>query len=242
MIFKGMWLLGMVILSCAKQDSYRFKMDAAYVNILNWDVYRVRKKRVLEGIVYALISFVLPDHTATVWFCVSWILILRDELRCYRNLRRQRSQLHYEFPIWLRYVQCYLQTNTVYQALRLSYECAPPLLQEHLQHLLEVLESDPYQMQAYESFMEMYEHEEIRKMMIHLYRYNFTGNQDSQIQLQYQIEASAKWLETSREEALSQRLHQNQWMGALPLLSVTFLFIILMFQVMVGVMEGGWML
>lgn len=216
------------------------KYDGILQKYLDIDMTSIRIKRSKELFIFGILGLFIPNQFYWIWLIVLIVVGSRSEIK-FRNLyKNMENQLNYDFPIWIRFVQSNLQNNTVYQSLLLSKEYASILLKPNLEILIERIERNPNEISYYEGFMEEFSNYEIKKMMIHLYRYNYVGVSESIMQLQSQIQASNTWIEKTRVSLFERQREWYKWLSSVPMLAVTFLFIIMMFQVMVTVMEGGW--
>jgi hypothetical protein len=149
------------------------------------------------------------------------------------------QQLKYEFPIWLRQLQILLQNNTVVVSLEKSSNLAPQLIQSHLDDFIVKLKNNPQDLTSYMYFLKNYECIEIERAMKLLFRYNSVGKEDSMRQLNRMIQTTAKWLREQRLNAQSSKNQMKQWWGMLPLFGVTIVFITMMIQTFMTLMERG---
>lgn len=209
---------------------------------LEIDLDRIQRTRKIELIIYSFIGVFIPSAYFIMWTIVCVFLSLRTIFKINKLLQSLKDDLNYQFPIWIRFVQSNLQNNTVYQSLYLSLDNCSHLLKGYVKKLIQEVENNPLQINHYETFMEEFDNYEIKKMMMHLYRYNFIGTSESTHQLQSQITASNQWIEETRQQLFNKYREWYKWLVILPMISVTFLFILLMFQVMVSILEGGWSL
>ena len=165
----------------------------------------------------------------------------KEYLKLKKRKKRLQEQLSYEFPIWMRSVQTHLQSNTVVGSLRLSLAEAPLILEKPLDSLLMALAYRPNDLIIYESFMEDYENLELNKMMKSMYRFSQMGRLDSQIHLDRMIEHTADLMNEMRASKQKNLLEGFSFLGILPVVLVSFYFVLMMFLVMVTMIEGGWM-
>ena len=165
----------------------------------------------------------------------------KEYFKLKKRKKRLQEQLSYEFPIWMRSVQTHLQSNTVVGSLRLSLAEAPLILAKPLDSLLMALAYRPNDLIIYESFMEDYENLELNKMMKSMYRFSQMGRLDSQIHLDRMIEHTADLMNEMRASKQKNLLEGFSFLGILPVVLVSFYFVLMMFLVMVTMIEGGWM-
>lgn len=70
-----------------------------------------------------------------------------------------------------------------------------------------------------------------------LYRYNRVGSQDATRQLSRLIQATTKWLRDQRFNQQSTTISLVGWWGMLPLLGVGGLFLVMMVQTIMTLLE-----
>lgn len=156
-----------------------------------------------------------------------------------RKKHERRKMLRFYFPIWLRQLQILLQHNNVVTALTLSTNTAPLLIREDVKKLVERLQVDS---QSYSSFLLFLDEDnmiEISRVMKVLYRCQHLGHQDAYGQLQRMIESTGVWLHEERIKREEGRAMFVQWWGMLPLLMVSILYMVMMFQIVVGILGKG---
>lgn len=151
--------------------------------------------------------------------------------------KHQRQRIQYLFPIWLRQLQVLLQENTVLNAIEISIETAPIMLRVELQNLVTALKEENHNKEVYQAFMNHFKMFEIHRAMKLLYRFQMVGSQDSQYQFDQMIAMTSKWLRKQRFNHQENSLQINQWIGMVPLIGVTLIFMVLMFMVMIQMLE-----
>ena len=87
--------------------------------------------------------------------------------------------------------------------------------------------------------MKDYDLIEIQRSMKWLYRYQNFGYKDAYSQFNRMLMSTSKWLRQSRIEQKQSSIQVYQWMGMLPLLGVTFVFISAMMSVVISLFERG---
>jgi len=153
-------------------------------------------------------------------------------LRMRLQTRKLKSQIRYQFPIYLRQIQVLLQNNTVVTSIERSLVYAPSLFQEEVAHLAEELRERPQDLDPYLDFLSFYELPEIARAMKLLYRYNTVGQADSYHQLNRMIQSTSKWLREERVSRKQSTLLVYQWWGMVPLFGVTLLFLSVMMNIL----------
>ncbi|HAM64103.1 MAG: hypothetical protein A2Y20_02025 [Firmicutes bacterium GWF2_51_9] len=170
------------------------------------------------------------------------LLVYRYEspyLKLKTSTRKLKSQIRYQFPIYLRQIQVLLQNNTVVTAIERSLVYAPSLFQEEVSHLAAQLRERPQDLDPYLDFLSFYELPEIARAMKLLYRYNTVGQADSYHQLNRMIQSTSKWLRDERISRRQSSLLAYQWWGMVPLLGVTLLFLTVMMNILMTMFGKG---
>lgn len=161
-------------------------------------------------------------------------------LKISRDVKILAEKVSYEFPIWLRQIQCLLQSNTVMNSIETSIERAPQLMKTYLEDLVIDLKEDPSNYIFYQQFMSAYSIWGVQNAMQHLYRYNFVSQDEAYQQLMILNVSTTSWLKKSRAKKYKAYTDRHAYLAFLPMLAVTFLFIVLMALVMQGMFEGRW--
>jgi len=152
-------------------------------------------------------------------------------------VKRQTDLIRYQFPIYLRQLQILMQNNTVVRAIELSIPQAPPYLRTELAALHQRLLSEPQKLSSYTSFMDRIDQNEIERAMKWLYRFENTGQKDAGRQFNRMIASTSKWLRQERQYAKQKRLMLSQWLGMVPLIGVTLVFLSAMMSVLMTMFE-----
>lgn len=156
--------------------------------------------------------------------------------------KKEIAKLKYDFPIWLRQLQILLQNNNVLHALEISEATAPLIMKQDLHELIEQVRMNATSSEPYYNFMKEYGVYEINRAMKLLYRYHMTGADDSYYQFQRMLEATRKWLRQERLDKRNNLISMMNWVGLIPLLGATVMFMVLMAMVLQELMKGGFML
>lgn len=181
------------------------------------------------------------------WFSALWMdgVMIVAILVVYHwpmmTLKRQASAhlalIRYQFPIYLRQLQILLQNNTVVKAIELSIPEAPRFLRHDLSLLSARLIQDPLTLSHYTEFMAYTGIVEIERAMKWLYRFENSGQSDAGRQFNRMIASTAKWLRQERQQAKQHRLLLSQWLGMVPLIGVTLVFLSVMMNVLMSLFE-----
>ncbi len=151
----------------------------------------------------------------------------------------QINQVRYQFPIYLRQLQVLLQNNTVVKTIELSIEYVPDVMRKDILLLHQNLKEDPVNINHYLACMNQFNLPEIQRAMKWLYRYQSIGYQDATRQFNRMITSTSKWLRQSRLEHKAASVQVYQWLGLLPLVGVTLVFLSAMMSVALSLFERG---
>lgn len=155
------------------------------------------------------------------------------------SYQKKVTQVRYLFPIYLRQLQVLLQNNTVVKAIEASIESVPSLFRTDIQNLYHSLREDPLCLETYLNCMSRYRLPEIQRAMKWLYRYQSIGQDDAYRQFNRMIGSTSKWLRQTRLESKSESIQIYQWLGMLPLLGVTLVFLSAMMSLSLSFFERG---
>ncbi len=205
--------------------------------------YRMAKRwdRTVKSMPILMLS-VFFKNQLLIQLILVCILIYRyesDYLSLRAKTRRLKSQIRYQFPIYLRQIQVLLQNNTVVTTIDLSQHYAPSLFRAEVAYFVEQLRQRPQDINPYLDFLSFYQLPEIARAMKLLYRYNTVGQADSYHQLNRMIQSTSKWL---REERISRKTNAQaayQWWGMVPLFGVTLLFLSVMMNILMTMFGKG---
>ncbi len=204
-----------------------------------WNKKRYRNVKLLRWMI--LLTLVLPNTLLitllTILICIFsyWLPVLKLK----RKAQIKIVSIRYQFPIYLRQIQVLLQNNTVVKSIELSLDYVPVVLYQDIKNLHEKIKIDPLNMNHYINCMKQYDLPEIQRSMKWLYRYQNFGYQDANHQFNRMLVSTSKWLRKSRIEKKNESIQVYQWMGMLPLVGVTFVFISAMMSVVISLFERG---
>lgn len=97
--------------------------------------------------------------------------------------KRIANEVLMAFPVWLRELSLYLQTENVYNAMRKSSDNCSYVLREELSKTLKKIEQDPNNMASYCTFFEGYKMPEIQSVFTMLYSMTELGSEDADEQI-----------------------------------------------------------
>ena len=209
--------------------------------LMDYDLVKLFRLRLVFLYIFLPLIILSSSYLRLFLLVCLCLFYKRDYLKLKKRKKRLQQQLSYEFPIWMRSVQTHLQSNTVVGSLRLSLDEAPEILYYPLESLLLALDYRPNDLSIYESFMSDYENLELNKMMKSMFRFSQMGRLDSQIHLDRMIEHTADLMNEMRVSKQKNLLEGFSFLGILPVILVSFYFVLMMFLVMVSMIEGGWM-
>lgn len=213
--------------------------DFIHADPLSFCIKRLRKSKL---ILLALCVWWKLDYA--IWYFIVimtlWIILYKlDYLKLKSQAKKRMNQLKFQFPIWLRQLQILLQINTVEKSLELSYEQAPALIKDELLILIEAIKQDALHLSPYLNFLKAYHLSEIERAMKLLYRYNSVGKEDAYVQFNRMIQTTTKWLRSERQQRNESKLMAFQWIGMIPLIGVTILFMAIMFEILMKMFQNG---
>lgn len=205
----------------------------------SWNMNRYKYVKRVRWIVLLVCIYPNPFPIAllTLLFCI--FVYQLPHLKLKRKAQLKIVSIRYQFPIYLRQIQVLLQNNTVVKSIELSLDYVPVVLYQDIKNLHDLIKIDPLNMNHYINCMKQYDLPEIQRSMKWLYRYQNFGYQDANHQFNRMLVSTSKWLRKSRIEKKNESIQVYQWMGMLPLVGVTFVFISAMMSVVISLFERG---
>lgn len=227
-------------LSRIKNDRIR-KIEHILNIELNNDWF-IRRYKTICILRYFLLTILFYDNKLIIvglTFLACLLAYFLPILILERKARIKIKSIRYHFPIYLRQIQVLLQNNTVVKSIELSLEYVPDILRDDIVKLNDKLRLEPNNMSHYVNCMKQYNLVEIQRSMKWLYRYQNFGYIDAYSQFNRMLISTSKWLRQSRIENKNDSIQVYQWMGMLPLIGVTFVFISAMMSVVISLFERG---
>lgn len=227
-------------LSRIKNDRIR-KIEHILNIELNNDWF-IRRYKTICILRYFLLTILFYDNKLIIVglnFLACLLVYFLPILILERKARIKIKSIRYHFPIYLRQIQVLLQNNTVVKSIELSLEYVPDILRDDIVKLNDKLKLEPNNMSHYVNCMKQYNLVEIQRSMKWLYRYQNFGYVDAYSQFNRMLISTSKWLRQSRIENKNDSIQVYQWMGMLPLIGVTFVFISAMMSVVISLFERG---
>lgn len=210
------------------------------LRILNQDHASFTRQRFIFVMIALILAFIIAFVNRYLSIALVLMAFKYPYFKMNKRVKALSEKVTYEFPIWLRQIQCLLQSNTVMNSMEESIERSPKLMKSYLKDLVIKLKEDPSNYEYYQSFMESYDIWGIQNAMQHLYRYNFVNQSEAFQQLMILNESTTAWLKDGRAKKYKTYIDSHTYLAFLPMLSVTFLFFVLMALVMQGMFEGRW--
>lgn len=156
---------------------------------------------------------------------------------CLRNVTKEIKKV---FPIWLRNLILYLETDNVHVAVRNSYDTCPAILKPEVENFLDNLDKDPVSMRPYLNFLATYQVPELKLAVHYLYSVATFGAGESTNQLDYLIKQNSKLEITEERIRNDDSLTGFSLMILLPMLIAVFklmLDLILFLSLFMGQMQ-----
>ncbi len=160
-------------------------------------------------------------------------------LKIKKEYTESLALVRYQFPIWLRQIQILLHNNNVINSLIISKEFAPDIIKKDLEELIFILNKSPNNVNAFSAFMDQFNISEINRAMKLLYRCYIVDKNESSKQLNRLIATTTKWIRQERLERQEDRLSFYEWVGIVPLLGVTFIFLLMMASLLANIFGKG---
>ncbi len=201
-----------------------------------WMLERIQR---LKHLRYAILLVTFDIRFAYLVLFV-WIFVYKSPyLRLKHQARKHIQLVRYQFPIYLRQLQILLQNNTVVNAVEQSLAYVPEVLKDDIHVFHSALLEDSRSLSTYITQMQAYQLPEITRAFKWLYRYQSIGSQDAYRQFNRMILSTSKWLRQARIHQKQNAVGIYQWMGMLPLVGVTVVFISAMLSVALTLFERG---
>jgi hypothetical protein len=243
LLILGLWiLLDKKIEELLSKKSLKLKQIEQILRVdLNIDWSHKRYLRVKYCRWFIILILISENVSHIIFFTIFICLMVYvfPYLKLKQQANRRIQSVRYHFPIYLRQVQVLLQNNTVVKSIELSLDYVPDVLFEDINLLNENIKTDSLNINHYLNCMKQYNLPEIQRSMKWLYRYQNFGYQDAYHQFNRMLVSTSKWLRQARIEKKNESIQVYQWMGMLPLVGVTFVFISAMMSVVISLFERG---
>lgn len=170
--------------------------------LANWH----KKNHLKVGIIKALIlspllglGLYLKMFPLVIGIGVSMLfLMVNDFIKKNNYLKNVTNEIKKVFPIWLRNLILYLDTDNVHVAVRNSYESCPAILKEEVGNFIDAISADPVSMRPYLNFLSAYNAPELKLAIHYLYSLATFGSEEMTTQLDYLVKQNSK-LEITEE-------------------------------------------
>lgn len=230
------------LLELSRIKSDRFKSIENILNIECDDKWFISRYKNVKFLRYFLLTDVFIDkylYVISITLVLCTVAYISPTMILKRKAQNKIRSVRYHFPIYLRQIQVLLQNNTVVKSIELSLEYVPDVLKHDIEKLNQKIKFDPTNMNHYVDCMKQYNLIEIQRSMKWLYRYQNFGYKDAYSQFNRMLVSTSKWLRQTRIENKKDSIQVYQWMGMLPLMGVTFVFISAMMSVVISLFERG---
>lgn len=202
-----------------------------------WQKRRYKQSHRLRWIWLVILVWTSSLQVDLLFMILITVSYLMPYFKIRSAVKKRADLIRYQFPIYLRQLQILLQNNTVVKAIELSIPQAPGVLRTELKGLHQRLLQQPGKLVSYTAFMETLGQAEIQRAMKWLYRFENTGQKDASRQFNRMIASTSKWLRQERQYAKQKRLMLSQWLGMVPLIGVTLVFLSAMMSVLMTMFE-----
>lgn len=167
--------------------------------IKNYDVKKAHTKDLIISSVFLLgiVIGVMQQSIYTVALSGGCIIFLYGSAERHVKFAKKRieKEVKKEFPKWVRAVSLNLQVENTYMAMKKTLPDAPYVLREELANTLEVIEKNPGELWAYNTFFEGMKINEIRaifKMFYALNEYGSIADEGAMKQIEAMIDRNNK--------------------------------------------------
>lgn len=243
LLILGLWvLMDKKIEEVLSKKSVKLNQIEQILNVdlnIEWSSKRYRKIKYCRWFV---IFILFSENVSLIVFLTVLLCLLVHEFPYFKLKQQAKHRIQsvrYHFPIYLRQVQVLLQNNTVVRSIELSLDYVPDVLFEDINLLNQNIKTDSLNIKHYINCMKQYNLPEIQRSMKWLYRYQNFGYKDAYHQFNRMLISTSKWLRQARIEKKNESIQVYQWMGMLPLVGVTFVFISAMMSVVISLFERG---
>lgn len=170
--------------------------DSLVISSMNY-ITEYNKRNHVKPAIIKLCIFV-PFIIAAIIMNVMWAIlpvsllcllcVFQPVLKKNNAIRRTIREVTKTFPMWIRNLVLYLQTDNVHVAIKKSYETAPAVLKGEVLSFIRNLEKDPSSIRPYMEFLKDYNVPNLKMSVHYLYSLAQFGNSDMLAQLDYLIE------------------------------------------------------
>jgi len=183
------------------KNTYSVKVAAKF--LANWTKKNHLKTSLIKGAIMSpLVAVALYFKQPVIAGVVAMLILLtvtHDYSYKHRCLKKCTREIKKNFPVWLRGIVLYMQTDNVHVAIRNSYAQCPWILRPELEKFMEELVDDPITIRPYKNFLGAYDVPDLKLAVHCLYSIAVFGAQDKMSQLNYLIQQNAK-LEITEEK------------------------------------------
>lgn len=120
------------------------------------------------------------------------VSILSSSFKNMNHIKTVVREINKAFPVWMRNMVLYLQTDNVHVSIRKSYDTCPEILKPEIKALIENIQEEPGSMKPYSRFLDGYEVPNLKLAVTYLYSIAQFGSENMLMQLDYLIQQNAK--------------------------------------------------
>lgn len=218
------------------------KLYLSYKEKLDLKAFQERRYISSSKILFFIIFFpILKFNLYYLAFIVglTYFVYKKPYLEIKREFKQNLALVRYQFPIWLRQIQILLHNNNVINSLILSKDYAPDIIKQDLEMLILQLSESPNNVNVFIGFMDQFNISEINRAMKLLYRCYIVDKNESSKQLNRLIATTTKWIRQERLERQEDKLSFYEWVGIIPLLGVSVVFLIMMASLLANIFGKG---
>lgn len=173
-------------LSTSKSESEQMLLND-YAAVNKYDEKKDARKSIILGAPFLIVSvpaYLFFSHFACVLLiAISLFLFFQHKIGYNIALNAIRENLSTELPVWFMDLTLLMQNNTVYVALKKSYDNADIIIQKELEKLFEEMAKKPGEIEPYFNFCKKFQIPEIGSCMKTLYTVAENGTEDNKVEL-----------------------------------------------------------
>lgn len=213
-----------------------------YDNQIDLITFQINRYSKSSKILIALVFLPLLNFNLYLLFLIlslTYFIYKKPYWKHKKQYEKNFALVKYQFPIWLRQIQILLHNNNVINALIYSQDFAPEIIKKDLKQLINELSVSPNDVNAFIEFMDYFKISEINRAMKLLYRCYIVDKDESSKQLNRMIVSTTKWIRQERLERQQDNLSYFEWIGIIPLIGVTIIFLVIMASLITNLFGKG---
>lgn len=158
-----------------------------YLYLKNYDIQKEQRESIIFAAPFFIGAIVLIVLKKFEWAIIAGgigILMLNQHKLNYKiSYDKLTKYVKIAFPQWVTNMTLLLQTHNVSRSIEESMHTAPEIMKHELRRLLDEISANPESIDAYQTFFDFLDMEEIKRTMQILYSVSETGNAEIDIQL-----------------------------------------------------------